>query len=99
MKCGLRPETTLTIEQATLIKRVLELYLRKFHSEGKERGTDYDYFKMIYDGLCTQNKGTYRIYTDEAADIAKVIHAFNPTANDKACTDVENYLLSQKINE
>ncbi len=94
MKGRMRPEIALTTEQATLIKEVLKIYLREFHGEGKERDTNYDYLKMIYEGLKGQHEGMYKIYADEIADVAKVIHAFNENADDEKYTKLENYLLS-----
>jgi len=94
MKGRTRPEIALTTEQATLIKEVLKNNLREFHGEGKERDTNYDYLKMIYEGLKDQHEGMYKIYADEVADVAKLIHAFNENANDEKYTKLEKYLLS-----
>ena len=99
MNCKWRPEIALTNEQAALIKKVLELYLRPYHDGQKARDTNYDYFKMIYDGLCALNEGAKKVFIDEATDIAKIIHELNTTANDANYAAVENYLLSQQINQ
>lgn len=99
MKWRMRPETALTNEQANIIIEVLNWHLRELRIERNEKNkNECDYFKMINDGIKSQSDGKHKIYTDEAKEIAEVIHKYKPTSNDAAYKAVESYLRSQEVN-